>query len=219
MRKDKNIAIKMRKDGRSYNYICRHLNIPKSTLATWFKNKKWSSVICKHLTSRNNLNSQIRIRKWAEINKIRWEKWRLAARNEAKKSFFGLCKNSLFVAGIMLYWGEGDSKIKNPIRLANTDPRMILIFINFLFKICNVSKEKLRLSLVLYPDLLDEKCKLFWSKACGISIAKFLKTQYIRGYHPTKRLEYGICTVIVNSRQLKEKIIVWIDMFSKMYNN
>jgi len=46
-------------------------------------------------------------------------------------------------------------------------------------------------------------------------MGNFMKTQYIRGYHPTKRLSRGICMVIVSSRRQKIKVLEWIDLFYK----
>ncbi len=145
----------------------------------------------------------------------RWEAWRAMARKEAVRQFPVLVHNPLFVAGITMYWGEGDSKIKNPLRLSNTDPRMIRLYVHFLRSVLGVQKQRIRLALILYPDLDDVECKKFWSETAGLSALCFVKTQYIRGYHPTKRLKYGVCVVVVSSRQLKEKVSVWIDLLSK----
>lgn len=148
------------------------------------------------------------------MNKIKWEQWRQAARDEARKEFPKLAKNYLFVAGLMLYWGEGDSKLKNPLRLTNTSPQMIKIYTKFLIDILKVPKEKLRVGLILYPDLNEGKTKEFWSKTIDMPPEQFYKTQFITGQHPTARLSRGICMIIMNSRQLKEKVLAWIDLIS-----
>ena len=106
----------------------------------------------------------------------------------------------------MLYWAEGDSKINNPCRFNNTNSQMIALYTKFLTKTLNVPLEKLRIALILYPDLSIKKCISFWAKITGISNHQFYKPQVIKGRHPTKRLINGICMVVCNSRQLKEKI-------------
>lgn len=140
---------------------------------------------------------------------------RRVARQEAQKDFLKLIKNPLFIAGLMLYWGEGDSKTKNPIRLSNTDPRMISLYIKFLVKCLNIPKEKLRSNIILYPDLSKRKCINFWIEKTGMPKQQFYKTQFIKGKHPTKRLTNGICMVVYSNREIKEKILVWIDLLSK----
>lgn len=216
MRKDRHLAIKLRKMGKSYNEISKTLNLPKTTLSSWFKNEKWSKIIKKELNDRNIKISRKRILVLSKINKKRWEEWRKRHRIEATKEFETLKKVPLFIAGINLYWGEGDSNLKNGIvRLANTDHRMVIAFGNFLQKICKIPKEKIRIYLVLYPDLSDTDCKNFWGMKTGIPISQFHKSQFIKGKHPSKRLERGICSIQVSSRGLKEKIFTWIDLQNK----
>ena len=153
------------------------------------------------------------------MNKARelmWEKWRESARQEAKRDYPHLKKNPLFLAAIMLYWAEGDSKIENcSVRLTNTDPQMIRIFTHFLRKICGVPNERMRVYIILYPDLNEKTCRNYWSKVSGISYNQFIKTQFIKGSHPTKRLSHGICMIHTGSRQLKEKIYVWLKLFQE----
>ena len=216
MRKDKIVAFKLRKQGKSYNEINKILGISKSTLSEWFKNNPESQKIKAALSARSNNNVTERIKRFVRENKLRWNKWREVAREEAKKEFVILVKKPLFIAGTMLYWGEGDSKPRNPVRLTNTDPRMIALYVKFLTNILNIPKEKIKASIILYSDLSEETCLNFWSNITKLSKSQFYKTQFIKGQHPTARLTNGICMVICNSRQLKEKMIVWIDLLSKI---
>ncbi|MCD6429525.1 hypothetical protein J7L09_02430 [bacterium] len=159
-----------------------------------------------------------RLRFYASLQKIKWARWRERIREEAKKEFISLSRDPLFIAGIALYWGEGDRQMKNGlVRLGNTDWRLVYTFIEFLERIAKVPRTKIKLALILYPDLLEEECKRFWSQKCKIPLDQFHKTQFIQGKHPTKKLPYGICNVVVSSRGLKEKIFTWIDLFVKEY--
>lgn len=220
MRNDRHLAINLRRKGKSYNEIRKELGIPKSTLNSWFQGLRWSQFVKKNLSEKALRLSTKRMRKIAKANKERWLKWRKQYRDEAVKEFPQLKSNPLFTAGLMLYWGEGDGNLKNDTRLSNIDPRMITLFNKFLLNICKVSKDDIFLSLTIYPDLSDNKCKIFWSNKTGISQNQFNKTQIIYGKHPTKRLENGICTIRVRrSRGLKEKIVIWINLlFSGLVN-
>ncbi len=216
MRNDKHLAIKLRKKGVSYNKIQKELGIPKSTMCYWFKNKSWSKEIKKELTRRANYIAKKRLLFFVRKRQKEWEKWRESFRIEACKEFPSFIKNPLFVSGINLYWGEGDSKLKNGIvRLVNTDSRMLLLFVKFLKEICKLQQDKILAVMTLYPDLNEKKCRLFWQKSTGISKNQFRKTQFIKGKHPTKKVENGMCTVLVHSRGLKEKIYTWIDLLVK----
>lgn len=215
MRYNKNAAIKLRRQGKSYNEIYKLLRIPKSTLSYWFKNDKKSQKIKLTLSGKSNKLVAERIKKFVRNNKKRWEKIRADAREEARKEFKFLSQNPLFTAGVMLYWAEGDSVLKNPLRFTNTNASMIALYVKFLIKVCGVPKEDLRANIILYKDL-DERYNInFWSRASTIPKIQFYKTQYIKGKHKTKRLTNGICMIICNKRIRKEKMMVWIDLLSK----
>lgn len=216
MRNDKELAFSLRRKGSSYNEISKKLGISKSTMHYWFKNLTWSKNIKKKLIKTESELSRKRIVKLVKFNRERWKKWREGHKLEAMNNFDGLKTNTLFVSGIMLYWAEGDSNLKNTTRLTNTDPRMIKIFCDFLVNICNISKKDIRVHLTLYPDLSEKKCKLFWSKKISLPVSQFNKTQFIYGKHPTKRLSHGICSIRApKSSGLKEQIFIWISLFFK----
>ncbi|MBI5123978.1 MAG: hypothetical protein HZA72_00990, partial [Candidatus Omnitrophica bacterium] len=59
MRKDRDIAIKLRKQGKTYNEITTSLSIPKSTLSGWLKGLEISARIKNRLWT----NAQ---KKWAQ---------------------------------------------------------------------------------------------------------------------------------------------------------
>ncbi|MBI2024862.1 MAG: hypothetical protein HYT03_02130 [Candidatus Harrisonbacteria bacterium] len=213
MRKDKEKAVELRRRNKSYNEIVRALGIPKGTLAGWFKNDKGSQKVKELLDKKNRKKASIRIRKLVAINAVKWNKYYATADDEAIKEFPNLLKNPLFVAGLMLYWGEGDNKSKWVIRLSNTDHRMIALYVRFLTKTLRIKKIKIKIGLILYPDLDEQRCVSFWSRVTNIPLIQFYKTQFIRGHHPTTRLKNGICMVSFSDSYLKRKVFKWIDLF------
>jgi hypothetical protein len=215
MRPDKSLAVKLRREGKSYNEISKELGIPKSTLSGWFHKHPTSERIRKMLTSPRNKAVAERIKRFAANNKLRWQRWREEARIEAERDFTALSRSRLFVTGIMLYWAEGDSNPKNPLRFTNTDPRMISLYVRFLTDTLSIPPYKLRVALVVYPDLSKTKCTAFWSKVTALPHAQFYKPQVIKGRSTKKRLPNGICSIVLGSRQMKEKVIKWIDLLSK----
>lgn len=218
MRNDKHLATQLRKKGKSYAKISKELGIAKSTLSDWFSRIEWSEYIKDELTRKANYIARKRLRLINKERRAMWQRWREKAREEARREFPYLKKDQLFLAGLMLYWGEGDSKIENSsVRLSNTNPYLIGLFSLFLRNVCKVPTRKIRAEIILYPDLSEEECKQFWAAALNIPKSQFTKTQFIKGRHPSKRLLYGICMVVVSSRQLKEKIFVWIELFHKQY--
>lgn len=220
MRKDKDKATKLRSAGHSYKDISKKLGVPKSTLSDWFKDDAWSQDIKASLSAKAILESRVRMTNMSRSASKRWEIWRQSARDSAVMIFPQLKSDSLFISGIMLYWGEGDRKAENgAVRLANSDPAMIYIFFRFLKVTLNVPEDKISLWLLLYPDLIDNVQKNFWSKATGVSLEHFKKSIYIMGKHPTKRLAYGVCNIVVNSRELKEKVLKWIELYKGYFHS
>ena len=211
-------AFKLRKKNFSFLQISKELNIPKSTLSGWFKNELWSKEISKELSQANSQRAADRLCLMADANKKKFENLRASYRREAEKEFPRLFRNKLFFASLMIYAGEGDLKVKNSlVRVANTDWRMLKTFKKFLNEICNLPDEKIHGAIVLYPDLDEAKCKKFWSGKIGIRPNQFHKSQFIKGKHTTNRLKNGIAYVIVCSRELKEKILVWINLCYKSF--
>ena len=218
MRNDKHLAIELRQKGKSYKQIEKELGIARSTLSDWFSGLDWSNLLKKDLTRKANYINHNRFRKVVQARTDMWEKWREEARQEAREQFSLFKKQPLFVAGLMLYWGEGDSKLANGhVCLSNTNKDIIRLFVLFLKKFCPVDEKRMRGQMVLYPDLDEIVCATFWTNASEIPFEQFYKTQFIQGRHPTKRLSYGIFQVRLGSRQIKEKIAIWIDLFQSEY--
>ena len=215
MRKDKEIAITLRKENKSYNEISALLHMSKSTLSDWFRNNPDSQKTRALLSQASNPRVAARIKKFAETNSAKWAKFREEAREEARQEFPKLLKNPLFITGLTMYWAEGDGQIKNPVKFANTDHRMVALFTKFATTAIGIPLSKLRVGLIIYPDIDPIACKKYWSKITNIPQSQFHKTQVIQGRHPTRRLTNGICMLTLGSRRLKEKILVWIDLFSR----
>ena len=198
----------------SYKSINRELGIPLGTLAGWFRNEPWSQEIRDKLGIETSLTFPEKLKRIVAANKKRWADTHEIYRQEAAKEFSKLKDDPLFLAGIMLYWGEGEKQQKSSqVRLSNSEPEMLKIFYLFLTKVIKIHPDKIFSWLLLYPDLIDSVQKNFWSKTTNIPLGNFKKSIYIKGRHPTKRLSYGVCTVVVSSRALKERVLKWLELY------
>ncbi len=217
MRKDKVRAYELRREGKSYKEIKKLLGIPLSTIAGWFKNEEWSRKIRDELGARASLAFPEKMAAIQKANKTRWAKKYKEYRISAESEFIKHQNDPLFIAGLMLFWGEGNKSPKDStVRLANSDPIMIRIFYNFLTSTMEMNPDKIKIHLLLYPDLIDDMQKSFWSKATGIPLSQFIKSTYIKGKHPTRRLSYGVCMIYICNRELKDKILVWLNLYQKI---
>lgn len=214
MRKDREKAFELRHQNRSYKFISRELTIPMGTLAGWFKNEPWSKKIRDRLSAEISLANPKKLQLMAQANRERWKLRYEEYRTAAVREFSKFKDDPLFLAGIMLYWGEGEKMPKSSrVRLANSELEMIRIFYLFLTRTLKISPDKINAWLLLYPDLIDSVQKNFWSKATGLSLEQFKKSIYIKGRHPKKRLSFGVCTIVVNSRALKERMLKWLELY------
>lgn len=216
MRVDKDKAIELRKTGKSYKEIKLSLGVPMSTLSDWLSDMKWSKEIVLELRKKSAVKSTLRI---IELNKIRGKNLSLLykeARDEALKDFEILKYNPLFIAAVSIYWGEGDKSSKNGFRIANIDARMLKLFVSFLVDICRVDKSRIKAWVLLYPDLNEDICKKYWKENIGLRDANFTKSIIITGREKIKRVSNGVCYVGFSSRYLKEKMLVWIELLSKL---
>jgi hypothetical protein len=211
MRTDKDIAFKLRREGKTYREIEKELGISRSTLCDWFRNEEWSYHIKK---SNNEIHIRLsteRLAKLHQARKIILEKKYKDVEIEAEREFEIYKNDPLFMAGLMLYVGEGDKRTKNVIRLANTEFFVHRVFLKFLEKFTKTSMDRIRFSVLLYPDLDPEYCKQKWSDELRIPLTNFHKPVVILGRSKVRRLHFGVGSTIISDSFLKRKILFWID--------
>ena len=219
MRKDKEIAFNLRRSGKSYTEIRDALKIPVATLSDWFSKIGWSKNMAKKLAVQVQVQHTVRI---VELDKIRGQHLARAyeeARTEARQDLEILKYNPLFIAGLMLYWGEGDKATKAQVRVANTDPELIEFFAFFLRNVCNIPVEKIGVHILTYTDIDDDVNRKYWSEISGIAPSKFLKSVHIKGRHKTRRLGHGVCSVYVSSTYFKVKMLEWLKLLPEELMN
>jgi len=216
MRSDKQRAIKLRREGKSYKDIAVLTGVPKSTLSNWFSGVSWSEETKDYLSGLARENARKRMTAISHQKREERQSTYQAQRVVAEKQFKKFIKDRLFVAGLMIYWGEGDNKLENGmIRVANSDPLMIKRFYEFLKKYLPEIEHKAKIYLVLYKDLDEALCQKHWSKEVGLPLDRFFKSSFIKGKHPTKRLSYGVGTMTISNRLYKEQMICWVALAKK----
>lgn len=219
MRLDKVDALKLRESGKSYKEISEALKVPRSTLSGWFGKEDWSKDIKNTLIEAGRKNHTLRL---VELNKTRGVNLgRLykEAVTDAKEEFENLKYNPLFIAALMLYWGEGDKVTRQVVKLTNTDAEMMKLFTFFLKNVCQIPIHKIRAQILVYPDLEETECLNYWAEATGIPPDRFIKSSHIQGRHKTRRLGHGICMVYVSSTYFKVKILEWLKFLPKELMN
>ncbi|PIV83681.1 MAG: hypothetical protein COZ87_03420 [Candidatus Moranbacteria bacterium CG_4_8_14_3_um_filter_43_15] len=221
MRKDKQIAIQLRKEGNSYSQIRDTLGVSKSTLSYWLRDLKISENARRKISARAHKISIAalieRNKNQTALAKERAKRIRLEAQREANK----LIKRPLFIAGTSLYWAEGykkgafGSKWKG-VDFANSDSSTVKVMMKFFRNICGVPNDKFRIQLMVHPNVDTEKAIAYWSKMTKISKDQFMKISYAVSKSSKKKrnpnsLIYGTIHIRICDVKLFFRIIGWID--------
>ena len=212
MRHDIHVVFELRKQGKTYNEIRKILRISPSTLSSWLGGQEWSKHAKKLNTEKHIIRSTEHLRKMNEGRRIILEKKYKDAETEAVREFEIYKNDPLFMAGLMLYAGEGDKTNRFNIRLANAEVYLHVVFIRFSERFLGIGREKIKVWLLLYPDHNIEQSVAIWSEKLNISKSNFNKSQVILGRSKLRKLQYGVGNSIISSTSLKKKMMKWLEL-------
>jgi len=215
--KERQLTLKLRKQGKSYSQIREVVKVSKSTLSRWLRNYPLGKERIRLL---RNL-SERRIERYRQTMQAKREKRLQDFYNLEEKKWLPLNKRELYMAGLFLYWGEGLKRLKGPVSLNNTDPKVVKFYLYWLTKVLKIPKKKIRCYLHLYSDMEVNKELKFWSRELKIPLTQFIKP-YIK---QSKRVDidhkgfgHGTCALVVNNVRLKEKIMMCIEAIADYYS-
>jgi hypothetical protein len=126
----------------------------------------------------------------------------------------------LKTAGIMLYWAEGSKyKGESKIDFANSDPKMISLFMVFLRNICGVEETKLRVYTYCFVNQDINELLSFWSNLTNIPKEQFTKPYVRQEFKESKKdkMKYGLIHIRYNDKKLFLLIMDWIKQFTEKY--
>src|SRR6056297_2565343 len=222
MRKDKNTAISLRKEGNSYNQISEQLGVPKSTLSYWLKDLSLSKKAREKINKRaynKSVNALVkRNKEQTDIAKRKAE----TAKRKARSEVCELLDNKLFLLGTALYWAEGykkgayDTSKSKTVDFTNSDPEMVKLMIRFFRDIAQVDKYRIKIQIIVHHNVNKEEAINYWSKKINIPKNQFTKVCYSKNRHSkTKRnpnsLPYGTLHIRISDIKVFYRIIGWIE--------
>lgn len=118
--------------------------------------------------------------------------------------------HELWGLGIALYWGEGNKANRNSVKIGNSDPGVIIVFMKFLDRFFQVGKGSLKFQLHLFSDLDLNKVRKFWENTLGVYSEQFYKpTVTITGKLGTyrKKSEYGVVTLYYANTKVRNILV------------
>ncbi len=212
---EKRKAINLRLKGASYSQIKTKLGISKSTLSNWLSDYPLSDERIKELRDLN----PIRIEHFRNTMRKKREVKLSDLYDKAKRSIGLLSKRDLFIAGLFLYWGEGD-KSGSVFSVSNTDPNLIKFFMKWARSL-GVEENKFRVVLHLYSDMDEDREKKFWSNITNVSLDNFRKVyrkdSSLSGLTYKNGFRHGTCMVRVYDNKLARFILMGIKYIGDNY--
>ncbi len=215
---EKQRAIALRKQGKTYSDILRAVPVAKSTLSIWLQEVGMAKAQKQIFTEAKRLAS---LRGGQAKRKQRIEKQQEIILR-SKSEIGPLSKRELFLLGVSLYWAEGskekDYNPGSPLKFANSDPYMIKLFLNWLEE-ANVDKGRISFDIYLHDNnkyRVSEVIK-YWSHHTGFS-EKLFRVYFKKNIPSTKRRNinpdtyFGLVRIYIKeSSDLVRKINGWVE--------
>ena len=202
---DKEKARALRAKGKSYSEIKETLKVGKGTLSAWLNDMPLSSDQIRLL---RDLNPR-RIEHFRETMRKKREVRLQSAYVRVRKDIGKLSRRDLLIAGFYLYWGEGNKSSRGQVGISNTNPEIILTFIDWV-RLLGISRRKLSVKLHLYHDMDVKKEIMYWSETLSIPESQFrkpyIKTSLLTGLTYKNGYGHGTCNVLFENIALWEYI-------------
>lgn len=207
-------ANQLRLQGASINQISQQLKIAKSTASLWTKGITLTPEQKQKLLTREITDEQ------AIAHGNIFRNRRLVAQGIGRERVYR--EDPLYLAGCMLYWGEG-TKNKNTATLANAEPAMLILFKKFLSKFFDVKNEDITIILNCYTDRHSfDEIKNYWLSKLELPESCLRKSQVNNrpksSQNKMDHSEYGTCYLCVCDTKIVQEIFGAIQEFGNFTN-
>ncbi len=177
--------------------------------------------------SASEIGKRLQLTQWQVFKRMK--KYRIPRRSQAKthkiqflrsplsyskKKLLTKEEKLLHLAGLMLYWAEGSKRNKYCVDFANSDERMLTLFLEMLRKIYGVKEKKLRILIYCYANQKPPQLVKYWSNLLKISKSQFTKP-YVRqdfNVNNPRRMTNGLVHIRYNDMRLLLEIKRDIDI-------
>ena len=155
-------ARQLRADGWTMPEIATELGVSRSSVSLWTREVPYAPRRPPRAGMVRSPNALQR-RKQDEIDRL------LA---EGRERIGTLDDRDLLIAGTALYAGEG---FKKKLGMANTNPRILVLFVTWLRQFFDIDEARLRVTLYLHQGLDVQGATAYWSDLLHIPPAQFSK--------------------------------------------
>ncbi len=208
-------ALQFRKRGFTLEEIAKICEVSKGTVSKWLKNNAISEGVTKQNKKRAGQENAKRLKLMSKTREREREtKYREAIRS-AETEYKHYKSSPLFMAGLMLYYTQGDLKNEHQIRLSGTEGKAHKVFIKFATEFMGVPKANIHFWILLYKGQSEELCMKRWKAATSLPYSQFYKNQYINTKKTKDTLHNGVGNTIIGNTVLKHKLNRWIELALK----
>ena len=201
----------LRKEGYSYSEIAKKLNVTKSSVSLWCRDVVISQEAKERLFQLSLAGRKKGRETWADMRRAQKKEFLDLLAIETKRDIGKLTKRDRFIAGLMLYSGEGD-KTQERIGMSNTNPKILEFMMNWWEEFLGLDRTRFYAHLYLHVGLSEPRAKEFWAKALRIK-----KEQIKYVYRPVPHVSrkknihvFGVCSVRIHNIVLHRKLMGWI---------
>lgn len=209
----KELIQNLRHQGLSYKEISQTIpfTISKSTISGWCKDieltepqKDRLQMLFREGSYRGRLlgSKTTQTRRANEVREIK---------EKARLEIYSFTENEFKIAGLMLYWAEGNKK--HHVGITNSDPELIRFMMKWFKDVCGVHDGRFKIYLNLHSGQDEIQTKKFWSHIIGLPVSQFGKS-YIKkeGTGHRKNILYnGTIKIEICDKNLLYKILGWIE--------
>jgi transcriptional regulator with XRE-family HTH domain len=177
--------------------IAHELGVAKSSVSLWVRDVAFEPR--PRARARRRPPNALQRRKADEIERLLVE---------GRERIGTLSDRDLFIAGAALYAGEG-SKTDGIVAFANTDPRMIALFLIWFRRFFDVDETRLRLRLYLHDGLDLDAAVAHWTAVTHIPIERHGKPYRAVADASIRhnKHEHGCATVVYRSAAVHRAVM------------
>lgn len=205
----------LRRKGWTYGEIMEVLPVGKGTLSGWCKEIRFTDeqidAIKARVPSQKGVPRDTNRKRRLEIAQIR---------EQAQAEVPQLLEEPLWIAGTVLYWGEG-FKAQQQVGISNSDPAALRLFVRWVRKYVKDNAEFV-CKLNLHYNNDEPAARHAWSEMLGMADIRFYRT-FIKPEgtgHRKNHLEHGVCQVSMRrSGDSWHRIASWIDALKREWAN
>jgi hypothetical protein len=212
-------ARELRKQGIAITKIAKELGCAKASVSIWTRDILLTEEQKKNLLDKAILSSNMSGGTMTRISAFRQR--RIECQNRGRNRIKS--EDPLYLAGCMLYWGEG-AKGKNQVKITNSSISMIVLFKTFIERFFEVNKDDFILTINCYTDIHSlEEIEAYWLNKLSLNRSNLRKGQVNNFPKSSKNIksgkcEWGTAALIIHRTDIVQEIYGAIQEYASFDN-